>query len=75
MERTPTEIWLAALRPYGRLNRPSVQVGPDWDAGGGVMGGRAPDRPPEAPAQRYVNILALALPDRPHHGPRYNIYI
>ena len=38
------------------------------------MGGRAPDRPPEAPAQRHVNIPALALPDRPHHGPRYKIF-
>jgi len=41
---------------------------------GEYRGGRAPDRPPEVPAERDVNIPALALPDRPHHGPRYKIF-
>ena len=33
------------LMTIGPLNRPSVRVSPDWDAGGGVLGGRAPVRP------------------------------
>ena len=63
-------------QPYDHrsFNRPSVRVSPDWDAGGGVTGGKSTHPHPKGPAQHNANILALALPDRQHHGPRYKIF-
>ena len=63
-----------SLTTLGPFTRPSVRVSPDWDAGGGVTGGESTHPHPKGPAQRNANILALALPDRPHHGPRYKIF-